>query len=89
MARCKAVSRCFIAERHIVGRLVQRPYRHIWSGRFYPPISAHMRYLGSADRPPILPVMRYLFGPIILCVACFTCLFPFRSLFLLDGVDHS
>ncbi len=25
-----------------------------------PPISAHMRYLSSAERPTILPVMRYL-----------------------------
>ena len=29
-------------------------------GFLYPPISAHMRYPGLADRPPILPVMRYL-----------------------------
>jgi hypothetical protein len=28
-----------------------------------PPISAHMRYLGPAGGPPILPVMRYLIDP--------------------------
>jgi hypothetical protein len=27
--------------------------------RYKPHITAHMRYLGSANRPPILPVMRY------------------------------
>ncbi len=45
-------------------------------------VSAPMRSLECRPRPPILPVMRYLFEPIVRRFACFTCLFPFRSLFV-------